>query len=252
MVENGSCGVAGAERGGERAAVGTGLRLVRYMPDAAGTAGDGGGEQPAGRKDRGGRPPGEDGRIVRLPGRQDDGGTGTAGTDDFGIDGLQGLWTRLVEDDLVRVVFHDGGVTDFGAFARLLAPERAWLYRVDAHAVPQGFFWCNGFSGRAAQVHFCFFRNGMSAARAAGDMALTFLLAPQCADAPLDTLLGVTPAPYRHALRLAADLGFSRLGVVPAGTRLAPGTPGGGEAGRVVDVVLTVLTRDAFRTMTTS
>ncbi len=252
MVENGSCGVAGAERGGERAAVGTGLRLVRYMPDAAGTAGDGGGEQPAGRKDRGGRPPGEDGRIVRQPGRQDDGGTGTAGTDDFGIDGLQGLWTRLVEDDLVRVVFHDGGVTDFGAFARLLAPERAWLYRVDAHAVPQGFFWCNGFSGRAAQVHFCFFRNGMSAARAAGDMALTFLLAPQCADAPLDTLLGVTPAPYRHALRLAADLGFSRLGVVPAGTRLAPGTPGGGEAGRVVDVVLTVLTRDAFRTMTTS
>lgn len=238
MVENGSCGVAGAERGGERAAVGTGLRLVRYMPDAAGTAGDGGGEQPAGRKDRGGRTPGEDGRIVRLPGRQDDGGTGTAGTDDFGIDGLQGLWTRLVEDDLVRVVFHDGGVTDFGAFARLLAPERAWLYRVDAHAVPQGFFWCKGFSGRAAQVHFCFFRNGMSAARAAGAMALTFLLAPQCADAPLDTLLGVTPAPYRHALRLAADLGFSRLGVVPAG--------------RVVDVVLTVLTRDAFRTMTTS
>jgi len=238
MVENGSCGVAGAERGGERAAVGTGLRLVRYMPDAAGTAGDGGGEQPAGRKDRGGRTPGEDGRIVRLPGRQDDGGTGTAGTDDFGIDGLQGLWTRLVEDDLVRVVFHDGGVTDFAGFVYLLAPERAWLYRVDAHAVPQGFFWCNGFSGRAAQVHFCFFRNGMSAARAAGAMALTFLLAPQCADAPLDTLLGVTPAPYRHALRLAADLGFSRLGVVPAG--------------RVVDVVLTVLTRDAFRTMTTS
>jgi len=238
MVENGSCGDAGAERGGERAAVGTGLRLVRYMPDAAGTAGDGGGEQPAGRKDRGGRTPGEDGRIVRLPGRQDDGGTGTAGTDDFGIDGLQGLWTRLVEDDLVRVVFHDGGVTDFAGFVYLLAPERAWLYRVDAHAVPQGFFWCNGFSGRAAQVHFCFFRNGMSAARAAGAMALTFLLAPQCADAPLDTLLGVTPAPYRHALRLAADLGFSRLGVVPAG--------------RVVDVVLTVLTRDAFRTMTTS
>lgn len=248
MVENGSCGVAGAERGGERAPVGTGLRFVRYRPDGRGT----GGVQSAGCAGGGRWLSSETGHSARSCGYAASCGAGAAYSRDFGMEGLRRLWMRLVEDDLVRVVFHDGGVTDFAGFAHLLAPERAWVYRIEMDGTVQGFFWCNGFSGRAAQVHFCFFRNGMSAARAAGAMALTFLLAPQCADAPLDTLLGVTPAPYRHALRLAADLGFSRLGVVSAGTRLAPGTPGGGDAGRVVDVVLTVLTRDAFRTMTTS
>lgn len=234
MVENGRCGGAVAERGKVGTAVGAGFRLVRYRPDGRGT---GGGRWLSS----------ETGHSARSCGHAASCGAGAAYSRDFGMEGLRRLWMRLVEDDLVRVVFHDGGVTDFAGFAYLLAPERAWVYRIEMDGTVQGFFWCNGFSGKAAQVHFCFFRAGMSVARAAGRMALTFLLAPQRADAPLDTLLGVTPAPFRHALRLAADLGFTRIGVVPAGTRLAPGTPGGGGAGRVVDVVLTVMTRETLR-----
>lgn len=239
MVENGSSGGTVAERGKVGTAVGAGLRLVRYRPDGRGN----GGVQTEGCEGRGRWLPSEKGHIAHPSGDAGNGVAGAAYSRDFGMEGLRRLWMRLVEDDLVRVVFHDGGVTDFAGFARLLAPERAWVYRIEMDGTVQGFFWCNGFSGRAAQVHFCFFRAGMSVARAAGRMALTFLLAPQRGDAPLDTLLGVTPAPFRHALRLAADLGFTRIGVVPAGTRLAPGTPGGGGAGRVVDVVLTVMTR---------
>lgn len=164
----------------------------------------------------------------------------------FGAVGLRSLWSRLVEERLVEVVFHDGGVRSLDDFCSLLAPERAWLYRMDAEGVPVGFFWCNGFGGRSAQVHFCFFRSGMPLARDAGRTALRFLLvaADGRREAPLMTLVGGTPAPYRHALRLAYDLGFSRLGVVPQGARLAPGVPGGGPHGKVVDLVLTVATRD--------
>ncbi len=165
---------------------------------------------------------------------------------------LDRLWTTLREEGLAPVVFHDGGVRSAAGLRGLLSPRRAWCYLVQAADVPLALCWLDGFCGRAARIHFCVLRAGLPRADEIGRTVVRFLLtAPACPDAGgpspspgrpapylLDTLVGLTPAPYRHALAFVTRLGFRRAAVVPGGAVLA--RPGGI---RVCDAVLTLCTR---------
>lgn len=160
------------------------------------------------------------------------------------------LWERTRQEGLHETVFYDGGVTCASDFVQLVAPGRAWLYRIDRCGCAAGvwgtvsdtvaYCWCNGFMGRVACIHFCIFRDGWAESVAIGHMATQFLL--QCVEqdgAPLlHALVGVTPAPYRHALALVDALGFRRVGRIPGAAVLVRR---GGR--RVVDGVVSVLTR---------
>ncbi|HEU6437201.1 MAG TPA: hypothetical protein VE028_07090 [Nitratidesulfovibrio sp.] len=160
---------------------------------------------------------------------------------------LDRLWDTLREERLAPVVFHDGGVRSAADLRGLLSPHRAWCYLVQAANVPLALCWLDGFSGRAARIHFCVLRAGLPRADEIGRMVVRFLLAapgttqpPLGRPAPyrLDTLVGLTPAPYRHALAFVARLGFRRAAVIPGGTVLARPT-----GIRVCDAVLTLCTR---------
>lgn len=161
------------------------------------------------------------------------------------------LWERTRQEGLHETVFYDGGVTCASDFVQLVAPGRAWLYRIDRAGGGAGadgvgaadtvaYCWCNGFMGRVACIHFCIFREGWAESVAIGRMATQFLL--QCAGGDgeplLHALVGVTPAPYRHALALVDALGFRRVGRIPGAAVLVRR---GGR--RVVEGVVSVLTR---------
>lgn len=162
----------------------------------------------------------------------------------FGDSFIRILWCKLHHEGLHRIVFYDGGVQSEADLLHLVAPERAWCYAFECAGEPLAFFWCNGFSGRAAHIHFCFFRAGMHRADELGKRAMRFLLGIEGrSEAPLDALLGVTPAPFAHAVRYAKRLGFRELGRIPGGLSLRAGALGAGASGRVVDAVLTLLAR---------
>ena len=161
------------------------------------------------------------------------------------------LWDRTRQEGLHDTVFYDGGVTCARDFVQLVAPGRAWLYRIDRVGGVAGvggvdvpdtvaYCWCNGFMGRIACIHFCIFRDGWAESVAIGRMATQFLLESvgQDGDPLLHSLVGVTPAPYRHALALVDALGFRRVGRIPGAAVLVRR---GGR--RVVDGVVSVLTR---------
>ncbi len=162
---------------------------------------------------------------------------------------LDRLWDILHEEGLASVVFHDGGVRCAADLRGLLAPHRAWCYLVQAAHTPLALCWVDGFCGRAARIHFCVLRAGLPRAEEIGRMVVRFLLhaqapapvpAPDGRPAPhlLDTLVGLTPAPYRHALAFVTRLGFRRAAVIPGGAVLA--RPAGA---RICDAVLTLCTR---------
>ncbi len=167
---------------------------------------------------------------------------------------LDSLWDTLCEEGLAPVVFHDGGVRSAADLRELLSAHRTWCYLIQATGVPLALCWLDGFSGRAARIHFCVLRAGLPRADEIGRMVVRFLLRatnppqPQPGglqpqpDRPapyrLDTLVGLTPAPYRHALAFVARLGFRRAAVIPGGMVLARST-----GTRVCDAVLTLCTR---------
>ncbi|WP_307831335.1 hypothetical protein [Nitratidesulfovibrio oxamicus] len=162
---------------------------------------------------------------------------------------LDRVWNTLCDDGLAPVVFHDGGVRCAADLRGLLAPHRAWCYLVQTADTPLALCWLDGFCGRAARIHFCVLRAGLPRADEIGHMVVHFLLhaqAPVPSPGPngrpathlLDTLVGLTPAPYRHALAFVTRLGFRRAAVIPGGAVLA--RPAGT---RVCDAVLTLCTR---------
>lgn len=158
---------------------------------------------------------------------------------------LDRVWSTLCDDGLAPVVFHDGGVRSAADLRELLAPHRAWCYVIQAAGTPLALCWLDGFSGRAARIHFCVLRAGLPRAEEIGRMVVRFLLTAPAAPAsghpapcPLDTLVGLTPAPYRHALHFVTRLGFRRAAVIPGGALLARPT-----GNRVCDAVLTLCTR---------
>lgn len=158
---------------------------------------------------------------------------------------LDRVWSTLCDDGLAPVVFHDGGVRSAADLRGLLAPHRAWCYLAQAVETPLALCWLDGFTGRAARIHFCVLRAGLPRAEEIGRMVVRFLLTAPAAPATghpppyrLDTLVGLTPAPYRHALDFVARLGFRRAAVIPGAAVLA--RPAGR---RVCDAVLTLCTR---------
>ncbi|MBZ2172692.1 hypothetical protein EKK70_07425 [Desulfovibrio sp. DS-1] len=162
---------------------------------------------------------------------------------------LDRLWATLHEEGLAPVVFHDGGVRCAADLRALLAPHRAWCYLAQAADTPLALCWLDGFCGRAARIHFCVLRAGLPRAEEIGRLVVRFLLHAQApVQAPatngrpgphlLDTLVGLTPAPYRHALGFVTRLGFRRAAVIPGGAVLA--RPAGT---RICDAVLTLCTR---------
>lgn len=170
-------------------------------------------------------------------------------TTTFGRDYLDYIWQQIEREALDRVVFYDGITRSAEGLAALLARGRAWAYCFERHGEVLSLWWCNGHMGHMAQIHFCVFEAGRSCAHDMGMAAVRFIMQVRNGregqnTAPVSALCGMTPAPFRHAVRYAMGLGFQQVATLPRASYLAPDALGGRGHGRYVDTVLTVLKRE--------
>lgn len=181
----------------------------------------------------------------------------------FGRGYLDYIWHQIEREGLDRVVFYDGIIRSAEELAEYLAPGRAWAYCFERRGEVLSLWWCNGHMGHMAQIHFCVFEAGRPYAHDMGVEAVRFIMhvrkgsleestenaenAENTADhstAPVSVLCGMTPAPFRHAIRYAMGLGFQKVAALPRASYLASDALGGRGRGRYVDTVLTVLKRE--------
>ena len=158
---------------------------------------------------------------------------GTRSLDPDGPLSLGALHDAMAADRLLDVFFYDGvpSRSDF------ISDER-WTYaafREDGR--PLVLAAVTGMTGKSGLAHFCYLRAGLAPAQL---LAREWLL--MLAEGGMRSLLGLTPAPFRHALAFAESVGFRRLGRLPGACVLAA------RRNRVCDGVLTMLdmTRDEF------
>ncbi len=155
------------------------------------------------------------------------------GTDTFDVSGplsLGALYDAMGADGLLEAFCYDG-VPSRDAFIEKFNHDNHWTYAAFREdGVPLVMAVVNGVTGKSGLAHFCYFRAGL--ATRAG-LAREWLL--MLRDGGMQSLVGLTPAPFRHALRFAQDMGFRRAGVVPGACVLAA------RHNRVCDGVLTIL-----------
>lgn len=151
---------------------------------------------------------------------------------------LEALWFRLVDDGLLRHVFHDGSVTDAEGFIAFAGETGRAFYAVYADGDPAALFWLDGRAGRSARIHFAVLRGFFgSPARIIGFYVTDWLMSVTGSDGLplLDVLVGVTPKTNRAAVRFIRDLGFTVLGEIPHASPLM--------AGRATGAVVSYITR---------
>lgn len=150
--------------------------------------------------------------------------------DDEGPWSLGHIYDQMQEEGLLNVFFYDG------------VPQRAWfaglnfgmtdmLFAAYDNKDLLGFARINNITGLSGLMHFCFFEAGKDIAPAIADDLHNIL-----AEGGMRSLLGITPKPYRHAIKFAESVGFVRVGVLPGACKMV------NHGGKYVDGVITVKT----------
>ena len=140
---------------------------------------------------------------------------------------------RMVNDGLADAVFYDTYPSEYWSSWEWLTEEaRCWLFRAEVDGVPAGVCWLNNFVGRSSMIHFCVFSAFQRMALELGQAVLDHVWA----QGEHDSVYGITPAPYRHALKFVGALGFERMGVIPNACHMI-------RRNRYVDGVVTILKR---------
>lgn len=127
-----------------------------------------------------------------------------------------------------QMLYEDDSLATWRTFTN---PGDAWTYAVLVEGTVAAVAVVNGFSGRSAFVHFCVLAGYDALAVDMGRYVVRWLLQS------FSCLLGATPAPYRHVLRMVGRLGFRRQFVVPQGHYMK-------RRERHVDSVVSMVTRE--------
>lgn len=143
------------------------------------------------------------------------------------------VYTAMQRENLLHTVFYDGPVTQ-QSFAQ--AMEQAVMIPMYRNNILLAAAWLRDVRGETASLHFCFFAAGRPEAVNIGLQLLRFIFARS----PLQSLYGVTPKPYRAAVRYAAAVGGVILGEVPGACVLHH------RRGRVVPAIVSVFHRKGY------
>ena len=131
---------------------------------------------------------------------------------------LDKAYSQMRYEELDRVVFYDGSITNsesFTAFALGEGVETRFVYHNKELC---GFVWLNNPLGLACMVHFCLFRPYFIYQREIGFWVLKQYLKPinpQTGEVYIKALYGITPKVYRHTLDFIKSIGFRILGEIP-------------------------------------
>lgn len=134
------------------------------------------------------------------------------------------VWTNMVRDKTLRIVFRDGEADTIEGFTRIVQSTdnlvSVIFNRDDATEPPTvdivAIVWLNRFGPNYALTNHCFFREFWGDTQEAATMALDFWFGMSDGVKPIfDVLLGQTPADNRLGVSFAKRLGFTILGEIP-------------------------------------
>ena len=138
------------------------------------------------------------------------------GLNTFDPNDMHILYDAMVAQGLGRFLFYDGSVRSAARFAETALSGAVWTYAGFSResGEPLALALVEPFSGRAAFMHFAFFRGmGHERRHVIGRAILRLLF--QDSDNGLSCVCGLTPKIFRHAWRFALELGFVKLGELP-------------------------------------
>lgn len=116
------------------------------------------------------------------------------------------IFWKMQAEGLDRTVLYESAAPHIVLWHQYSGPPNAWcapVYDADGALAAAG--WLNGFLGRTAFCHFVVFRDFQADAVAIGKLWLRAMFGT----GSFDSLCGLTPAAYRHALRFIRQLGFT-------------------------------------------
>lgn len=138
------------------------------------------------------------------------------------------VYDVMAREGLLRVFFYDN-VPGRAEFVRMMGHPGQLVYvPYGPDRLPIAFARVTCLTGASGLMHFCYFMAGMPCRYELADDLYDFL-----ADGGMQSLIGLTPKPYRHAIRFAVSTGFRVVGTVPGACYMA-------SRERFVDGVLSV------------
>lgn len=141
------------------------------------------------------------------------------------------LFHRVEREGLYDSFFHGAQCKTADEFLAYARDAGTWMFRIDRDGETVAFAMMDTFSAESAHFHHCHFRAGWKHTLETAKAVLAWL---REACPSVSTLIGVTPADNRLAIRYAERCGFKILGVIPRSLTAKDGT--------VMDAVLSVYT----------
>ena len=144
------------------------------------------------------------------------------------------LFPMLADAGVLQALLYESGEPGLEEWLEATSPKNCWCAEARIDDEVAALVWVNGFSGKAAFMHFAFLP--------VAKPHLTAVTRKLCAWAfsgGLSAIIGVTPAVYRHVFPVLRLCGFIEQMRVPGGSFIA-------RRNRHVDAVVNMLTQERF------
>jgi hypothetical protein len=130
---------------------------------------------------------------------------------DMTEDELIQLFVRCESEGLVEAVFYDGYVKTVNDWLALIDSQPTIVVKVERpDGELGGFWWLNGFVGKSAMLHFCWYGKDLEAKKEMTRQSVLWLAKKKV----LKSMYGITPKHYRHVLKFIEELGWELRGPV--------------------------------------
>ena len=129
-------------------------------------------------------------------------------------DEILAVHEKLISHRLHKTVFYDGSCRTPKEFVQFMRDQATVNYVVyDERGEPAALWWLTDFSGRAARINFCVFRDFFEHSLDIGKTVCYICLGGK--EPYLKALYGITPKCNRAALGFIDKLGFRKLAELP-------------------------------------
>ena len=128
---------------------------------------------------------------------------------------LEILYEKMVEDHTSETVFMDGSISNAQEFVK--AMKGVQFFCVVDNEKPAMMFWLNNFTSRAAQAHFCVFKEfwGKRGIELGKHCLQEFLHKQDDKGYILDVITGQIPTRNKRAVQYVKKVGMKKVGVLP-------------------------------------
>lgn len=130
---------------------------------------------------------------------------------------LSKAYRRTVIEKTIHKVFYDGSINNTYDFIKFFKQKHIELTFVDYGKEEAGFFWLSPFVGRSSFITYCLYKNHLQESLLISRACITDIFSRKDSDGryKIDTLVSLTPANNKLALRFLKKIGMEISGTIP-------------------------------------